>query len=54
MGGRSLKPRFERKVFTMSDKLINSRPENSVEDPLGSSLGDLVTQEIASNLDRQF
>ena len=38
----------------MSDKLINSRPENSVEDPLGSSLGDLVTQEIASNLDRQF
>jgi hypothetical protein len=53
MGGRSLKPRFERKVFNMSDKQINSRPEYNVEDPLGSSLDDLVTQEIASNLDRR-
>jgi L-serine dehydratase len=44
---------FERKVFNMSDKLINSGPEGSVEDPLGSSLDDLVTQEIASNLGRR-
>jgi L-serine dehydratase len=37
----------------MSDKRINSRPEDSMGDPLGSSLDDLVTQEIASNLDRR-
>jgi len=37
----------------MPDKLINSLPEGSVEDPLGSSLDDLVTQEISSNLDRR-
>ena len=54
MGGGCLKPGFERKVFNMAEKRINSRPEDSMEDPLGSSLDDLVTQEIASNLDRQF
>ena len=52
MGGQRLKPRFERK-FNMSNKRINSRPEDSVEDPLGSSLEDLVTREISSNLDRR-
>jgi L-serine dehydratase len=37
----------------MSDKRINSRPKNSAEDPLGSSLEDLVKQEISSNFDRR-
>ncbi len=37
----------------MSDKRINSRPENSAEDPLGSSLEDQVRQEISSNVDRR-
>jgi L-serine dehydratase len=37
----------------MSDKQINSRPEDNVEDPLGSSLDDLVKQEVSSNLDRR-
>jgi L-serine dehydratase len=44
---------LERKVSNMPDKRINSRPEDSAEDPLGSSLEDLVTQEIGSNLDRR-
>ena len=37
----------------MSDKLINSRPEDSMQDPLGFSLEDLVTQEIPSGIDRR-
>jgi L-serine dehydratase len=37
----------------MSDKRINSRPENSPEDPLRSSLDDLVKKEISSNFDRR-
>ncbi len=53
LGPEWREPRFERKVFNMSDKRINSRPENSAEDPLGSSLEDLVKQEISSNVDRR-
>ena len=37
----------------MSDKRINSLPENSPEDPLRSSLEDLVKKEISSNVDRR-
>ena len=37
----------------MPNKRINSRPEDSLEDPLGSSLEDLVTLEISSKLDRR-
>jgi len=48
---------FEAKVrkkgISMADKRINSRPEDSVEDPLASSLEDLVTQEISPNFDRR-
>jgi L-serine dehydratase len=37
----------------MSDKSMNSRPEDSAKDPLGSSLEDLVKQDISSNFDRR-
>jgi L-serine dehydratase len=37
----------------MSDKRISSRPEDSLEDPLASSLEDLVKQEPSSNFDRR-
>jgi len=37
----------------MSDKRINSLPEDSMEDPLGSSLEDLVTKEISPSFSRR-
>lgn len=52
-GWQVFEARFERKVFNMSDKRINSRPEDSVEDPLASSLEDLIKQEPSSNFDRR-
>jgi len=37
----------------MADERINSSPEDSTEDPLSSSLEDLVKQQISSNFDRR-
>jgi L-serine dehydratase len=46
-------PKFERKVFNMSEKRINSRPEDTAEDQLGSSLEEMIKQEPSSNFDRR-
>lgn len=37
----------------MSEKLINTRPQHSAEDPLGSDLEEMIKQEPGSNFDRR-
>src|SRR5215472_6072605 len=45
--------KVERKVSDMADERINPTPEDNEEDPLSSSIEELVKQEASSNLDRR-
>jgi L-serine dehydratase len=47
------KVKLKRKVINMSDKRINSPSEPKEPDPLGSSLEELITQEVAPGIDRR-